>query len=181
MRKKLQKKANVYKETAWKKVIVCCECSMNGGKKKMYGPHLTLDMYGCEKKKLESVDFVSKFLDGLPKKIGMTKIIPPYVFRYEGIKPEDWGVSGIVLIAESHISIHTYPEKNYASFDVFSCKEFDIKKVEQMVVEMFDAKTYEKNSFERGRHFPKGKVRNKQLLAMQRVQRKAVEEVKVKK
>ncbi|MFH0927753.1 MAG: S-adenosylmethionine decarboxylase, partial [Candidatus Micrarchaeota archaeon] len=79
----------------------------------MYGPHLTMDMYGCDKERLSSVEFVSKFLDGLPAKIGMTKIIPPYVFKYEGIKPEDWGVSGIVLIAESHIAIHTYPEKNY--------------------------------------------------------------------
>jgi len=132
-----------------------------------------LDMYGCDRSKLESVEYVAKFLDGLPAKIGMTKIIPPYTFRYEGIKPEDWGVSGIVLIAESHIAIHTYPEKNYASFDAFSCKEFDANKVAEMVVKTFGAKTYEKNSFERGKHFPKDAKRNRQIMAMQRMQKQA--------
>ncbi len=134
----------------------------------MYGPHLTMDMYGCDKSKLSSVQIVSQFLSGLPNKIGMTKIIPPYVFEYRGIKPEDWGVSGIVLIAESHISIHTYPEKNYASFDAFSCKEFDTEQVAKIVAEMFGAKTYEKNTFERGKHFPKQPERNRQIMAMQR-------------
>ena len=137
----------------------------------MYGPHLTMDMYGCDKRKLSSVQVVSQFLDGLPAKIGMTKIIPPYVFEYRGIKPEDWGVSGVVLIAESHIAIHTYPEKNYASFDVFSCNEFDADLVAKIVVEMFGAKTYERNNFERGKHFPKEVSRNRQIMAMQRNQK----------
>lgn len=137
----------------------------------MYGPHLTMDMYGCDKSKLSSVEAVSKFLDELPAKIEMTKIIPPYVFKYSGIKPEDWGVSGIVLIAESHIAIHTYPDKNYASFDAFSCKDFDTEMVAKIVMEAFGAKTYEKNTFERGKHFPKEMGRNHQIMAMQRVQK----------
>ena len=50
---------------------------------------------------------------------GDSKIMPPYVFRYHGEVPEDWGVSGVVLIAESHISIHTFPDKGYLSLDIF--------------------------------------------------------------
>ena len=137
----------------------------------MYGPHLTMDMYGCDKSKLTKVQVVSEFLDRLPAEIGMTKIIPPYVFEYRGVKPEDWGVSGIVLIAESHIAIHTYPEKNYASFDAFSCKEFDANKVAKIVAQTFGAKTYERADFERGKHFPREVGRNQQIMAMQRVQK----------
>jgi len=138
----------------------------------MYGPHLTLDMYGCEKDKLQSVNFIYEFLDGLPSKIGMRKILPPYVFKYDGgEKPEDWGISGIVLIAESHIAIHTYPEKNYASFDIFSCKDFDIYETAKMVIKIFGAKSYEKNYTQRGKHFPKQLDRNEQIMALQRIQK----------
>ena len=55
----------------------------------------------------------------------MTKIVPPQVYTYHGQKPGDWGVSGFVLIAESHISIHTFPDRGYVNIDIFSCKEFD--------------------------------------------------------
>ncbi|MDZ4245897.1 MAG: S-adenosylmethionine decarboxylase, partial [Dehalococcoidia bacterium] len=54
---------------------------------------------------------------------------PPYVFRYIGEKPEDWGISGLVLIAESHISIHTFVDRSLINIDVFSCKAFDAKQV----------------------------------------------------
>src|SRR5258706_2803940 len=90
-----------------------------------FGPHLMLDGYGCDKKKLQDLNLIYRILDELPSRIGMTKIMPPYVFKYSGLRPEDWGLSGFVLIAESHISIHTFPEKNFISVDIFSCKEFD--------------------------------------------------------
>ena len=55
----------------------------------------------------------------------MTAISEPYVTVYRGEKPEDWGVTGFVIIAESHIAIHTYPERGMVWADVFSCKDFD--------------------------------------------------------
>ena len=134
----------------------------------MFGPHLTMDMYGCNKKKLKDVNVVYSFLDELPPIIGMTKIMPPYTFSYSGLKPEDWGVSGIVLIAESHISIHTFPEKNYASVDIFSCKEFDVESAADIIASRFEAKTYEKNFLTRGRHFPKDIMRNRQAIELER-------------
>jgi len=134
----------------------------------MFGPHLTLDMYGCNKKKLKDVNFVYSFLNEMPEMVGMTKIMPPYVFAYSGLKPEDCGVSGIVLIAESHIAVHTFQEKFYASADIFSCKEFDTETAADIITSRFEAKTYEKNFFMRGRHFPKDIGRNRQMLELQR-------------
>ena len=57
--------------------------------------------------------------------IGMTKMVTPQVYTYRGRVPEDWGVSGFVLIAESHISVHTFPHRSYVNIDIFSCKTFD--------------------------------------------------------
>ncbi|MFH1095551.1 MAG: adenosylmethionine decarboxylase [Candidatus Micrarchaeota archaeon] len=140
----------------------------------MFGPHLTMDLYGCNKKKLKDVGFVYNFLDEMPGLVGMTKIMPPYTFQYNGVKPEDWGVSGIVLIAESHISIHTFPEKGFASVDIFSCKDFDTEAACDIIVSKLGAKTYEKNFFQRGRHFPKDIWRNGQIMTMAREQKQAM-------
>ena len=90
--------------------------------------HLIVDGYGGDSQKLRDMDQTYQLLDGYPSEIGMTKISPPYVFRYVGTKPEDWGVSGFVLIAESHISIHTFPDRGYVNVDIFSCKLFDAQK-----------------------------------------------------
>ena len=87
--------------------------------------HLVVDGYGADPKKLQDEDLVYRFLDEYPDAIGMTKMIPPQVYTYRGRTPEDWGLSGFVLIAESHISVHTFPDRRYVNIDVFSCKEFD--------------------------------------------------------
>ncbi len=87
--------------------------------------HLILDGLGGDEAKLGDEAVVSSFLDRYPAKIGMTKISSPHVYTYRGAKAEDWGVSGFVLIAESHISIHTFPFRGYINVDIFSCKEFD--------------------------------------------------------
>jgi S-adenosylmethionine/arginine decarboxylase-like enzyme len=84
--------------------------------------HVTIDGYGGDPQKLADENLVSAFLDSCPDKIGMTKIAPPHVCSYVGAKPQDWGLTGFVLIAESHISVHTFPEHKYGWIDIFSCK-----------------------------------------------------------
>src|SRR4030042_2693925 len=88
--------------------------------------HLIVDGYEVDRGKMKDLEQVYELLDRSPSQIGMTKIAPPYVFRYVGSKPQDWGISGFVLIAESHISIHTFPEHSYVNIDIFSCKDFDV-------------------------------------------------------
>jgi len=91
--------------------------------------HLAIDGYGRDPHVLEDEVLVRQLLDSYPAEIGMTKICEPVVLRYVGTKPEDWGVSGFVMIAESHISIHTFVERCFVNIDVFSCKEFDADRV----------------------------------------------------
>jgi len=107
--------------------------------------HLIIDGFGANPRLLEDEELIYKLLDDYPSEIEMTKVAPPYVFRYVGSKPEDWGISGFVLIAESHISIHTFPEKRYINIDIFSCKEFDPERVSrdlQARFEIAEAKCY---------------------------------------
>jgi len=122
----------------------------------MFGPHLILEAYGCPKEKLADMAGLAKMLDSYPTKLDMNKIMPPYVFTYnDGTVEEDWGVSGVVLIAESHISIHTFPEKGFAALDIFSCKDFDVEKAIEFFCEQYEPAGYEKQLLMRGREFPR--------------------------
>ena len=101
------------------------------------GSHLMIDAYDCDERLLSDVNHVTEFLKTLPKIIDMTIIMPPKVMDYKAAIPEDDGVTGFTVIAESHISIHTYPKRNFFAFDCFSCKEFDIKKAVKYIVNHF--------------------------------------------
>ena len=98
--------------------------------------HLTIDGYG-NKQIMQDEQFIYQLLDSYPAKIGMTKIQGPIVFRYVGAKPEDWGISGLVFIAESHISLHTYVERNYINIDIFSCRDFNAEQVVRDFIDQF--------------------------------------------
>lgn len=98
--------------------------------------HLIIDGYGSNSKLLQDEEYICQLLDSYPSRIRMTKISAPTVFRYVGSKPEDWGISGLVFIAESHISIHTFVERCYVNIDIFSCKDFD---AEQAIRDFRDA------------------------------------------
>ena len=99
--------------------------------------HLIIEGRGGDWHKLQDLPALYELLDTLPGRINMTKIMPPIVTRYVGVTPEDWGISGFVMIAESHISVHTFPERGEVSIDVFSCKEFDPAKACDNLIEAF--------------------------------------------
>ena len=87
--------------------------------------HLIIDGYGGDVEKMWDLELVRDFLTDYPSNLGMTRITEPKVLEYNGPKVEDAGVSGFVIIAESHISIHTFPHREYVNIDIFSCKSFD--------------------------------------------------------
>ena len=133
-----------------------------------FGKHLMLDGYECNRERLEDISLIYNFLSEYPAEIGMTKIMPPYVFRYDAKNPRDWGISGFVLIAESHISIHTFPEKNYLSLDIFSCKEFEAEQAISYVSKLFAVQKSEVKLQDRGLEFPKNVRRSTHIVQEER-------------
>jgi S-adenosylmethionine decarboxylase len=61
----------------------------------------------------------------------------------------------MVVIAESHITFHSFTEKDYFFFDVFSCKHFEVDAVVEMVREAFGVQHIERHDALRGRDFPR--------------------------
>ena len=109
-----------------------------------------LDCRQCDVAKISDPTRIYDFLNGLPDRIGMTRIAPPYVFPYAGNDPTLVGITGMVLIAESHISIHSFTERSYAFLDCFSCKPFDPEPVVQWTIETFGVQAFDQHLQIRG-------------------------------
>ena len=120
-----------------------------------FGPHLTLDLKGCPREVLENYKLHFDYLKKLPEMIGMTPITQPYVFPYSGLVAEDKGITGIVIIAESHLSIHSFEDKGYTFIDMFSCKDFDVDAAIKYTIELFKPQSYDMNLVKRGKDFPR--------------------------
>ena len=99
--------------------------------------HLIVDGYYCNQQALSDSKGLMNFLGTFPEIISMNAISEPQVQEYHGSKSEDWGLSGFVLIAESHISVHTFPEKNFVNVDIFSCKTFDVYSSVEVIKKQF--------------------------------------------
>src|SRR3990172_4687229 len=112
--------------------------------------HLIIDGYGADAAVLRDPEAIYGFLDTYPDAIGMTKITLPHVYSYAGQRPEDVGISGFVLIAESHISVHTFPQRRYVNIDVFSCKSFDAQRALNELRQLFSLETVRSWTLDRG-------------------------------
>jgi S-adenosylmethionine decarboxylase len=135
----------------------------------MYGPHLILEGYDSPRSKLSSVGYIYRTLDEFPALIGMTKIMPPHVQKHLTPGNPSWGVSGFVIIAESHIALHTYPELGFFAMDVFSCKEFDVEKAVKFAVKRFGPTRYDHKLLNRGEDYPKDIGESGRLVGMDRL------------
>ncbi len=118
----------------------------------LFGTHWTLDGYGASAQALNNMDLVFSALNDLPEILDMHKIITPYVIRFDGNDKKDaGGYSGFVMIAESHISIHTFPEKGFITIDVYTCQgDLDTKTCRAYFGKIFGIKKFEENVLQRG-------------------------------
>ena len=81
----------------------------------MVGKHCILELYDCNHSKLDDETFLRHTITTAAQRAGAT-LLNLITHRFE---PQ--GVTGLALLAESHISIHTWPENGYAAVDVFTC------------------------------------------------------------
>jgi S-adenosylmethionine decarboxylase proenzyme len=85
------------------------------------GTHLIIDYYDCKSEGLDNPEHVQHVIEAAAKEMGAT-IVASNFHHFSPL-----GVSGVLVIAESHITIHTWPEHNYAAIDIFYCGKLDIE------------------------------------------------------
>jgi S-adenosylmethionine decarboxylase proenzyme, Bacillus form len=82
---------------------------------KTLGLHILADLYGVDFEKIDHVEDVKALLEGAVKYANLSKLSS----HFHQFNPH--GATGVILLEESHISIHTWPEHGYAAIDVYTC------------------------------------------------------------
>ncbi|MEM8602769.1 MAG: adenosylmethionine decarboxylase [Cyanobacteria bacterium P01_H01_bin.121] len=81
------------------------------------GKHCILELSGCPRSLLDDAEFIKQSLQAAAQ-VARSTLLGEIVHKFN---PQ--GVTAIALLAESHISVHTWPERGYAAIDVFTCGE----------------------------------------------------------
>lgn len=124
-----------------------------------FGMHLMLDAYDCDPEILNDKNLVYRVLDVLPERIGMKKLMNPYVLFAEGNNKRDpGGWSGFVIIQESHLSLHTFIKRRFITADIYSCKKFDTEVAIKYFKKVFKTKDIECNVEDRGKKYPERNI-----------------------
>lgn len=97
------------------------------------GRHLLIELHGCEPSILDDSDTVKDLLIRAASLMCVT-VLGVLTHRFE---PQ--GVTAIVMIAESHLSIHTWPEYGYAAVDIFTCNGEIPDQVQSCIAEVLKA------------------------------------------
>ena len=107
------------------------------------GIHLLIDLYGASH--LNDMKHIEKTMLRCIKAAGAT-LLHIHLHPFE---PD--GVSGVAVLAESHISVHTWPENRFAAFDVFMCGNTKPELCIEIMREAFEAENVEVQEILRGK------------------------------
>jgi len=109
------------------------------------GRQILVEFYDCDEAKLNDIIFIEQAL------IQATKESRATIISHNFHKFSPYGVSGVVVIAESHVAIHTWPEYRYAAVDIFTCGDtIDPWLIQDKLKEMFNSGNVSSMEMKRG-------------------------------
>jgi S-adenosylmethionine decarboxylase len=109
------------------------------------GKHTLLEIYGCDATILADCAQVREIMLEAAR-CGHATIVNEIFHQFS---PQ--GVSGVVVIAESHLAIHTWPEHGYAAVDLFTCSDtIDVEQIEHYLATAFGSQRLQKIALDRG-------------------------------
>lgn len=126
-----------------------------------FGPHLFMRF--SPYRGPTTIDALFDILDNLPKKIGMTPIMRPYIVR-TATREGSHVLSAITMIAESHISLHIFPDSEEAFFDIFSCKFFRTEEVGAVLAQELGGNVTEQVLVSRGQRYRQLRTERPQVM-----------------
>lgn len=108
------------------------------------GAHMIIDLYGADR--LDDLSLIEHTLRRCVAAAGAT-LLHIHLHRFE----PNGGVSGVAVLAESHISIHSWPERKYAALDIFMCGKARPERCIEVLLEAFSPRRAEIQELLRGR------------------------------
>lgn len=121
-----------------------------------FGEHITIDGYGGDHDRLNDKEVVYSTLVELCDVLHMRPLMKPVILSAPDNHIKDpGGWSGFVIIAESHISIHTFPKRRFVSADVYTCQNgVDVDFIANYFKKKFKLKDVERHFIKRGTRYP---------------------------
>lgn len=110
------------------------------------GQHGLLDLYQCDSTLLKDEGRLKALLHEAAHEAGAT-VLGSHFHRFG----EEGGVTGVLLLAESHLSIHTWPEHGFAAVDAFICGSMRLERVRKLLTAALNAERSEWSVHARGR------------------------------
>ncbi len=108
------------------------------------GRHVIAELWECEFDKLNDINFIERtFVEAALKSGAEVREVVFHKFAPQG-------VSGVVIISESHLTIHSFPEHGYASIDVYTCGEIDPTIAAKYIADALGSQTREMTEISRG-------------------------------
>jgi S-adenosylmethionine decarboxylase len=122
--------------------------------KDVYGLHLMMRVSNVRNQAaLSDGENINRFLVELVHTLDMNVLAGPMVTEEAG-EPQKSGISGVIILYESHAAIHTYSNLREAFLDVFSCKPYDVTRVEGVMKRYFgEFEVVEQTTLGRGVHW----------------------------
>lgn len=108
------------------------------------GRHVHLDLYGLDPGRIAAPSHIAPHLRAAAQMMGAT-IVSEHCHAFS-----PFGVSGVVIIAESHLTIHTWPEHGYAAVDIFTCGVLDLDAGLRYLIEALSPTRHVLNFYDRG-------------------------------
>lgn len=129
---------------------------MGERKETHFGVHFMIDGYNAPKEALEDKEALLNMLKTLPKRMGMYALTEPLVVEVgPNNKKDPGGITGIVPIAESHISCHTFPGRGFVTIDVYTCQdELDTERFVEEFKNVFKFSDQDTHYIRRGTNYP---------------------------
>tara|TARA_R110000824_G_scaffold401771_1_gene615437 strand:- start:133627 stop:134013 length:387 start_codon:yes stop_codon:yes gene_type:complete len=121
-----------------------------------FGEHVTIDGYGGDYDLLNSKENLESCFAELLEIMQMHALTEPIIIEAPDNQIKDpGGWSGFVVIAESHIAIHTFPKRKFISADVYTCRNgMEIGPVKEYFTRKFGLVDIETNFIQRGLKYP---------------------------
>jgi S-adenosylmethionine decarboxylase len=121
-----------------------------------FGEHITIDGYGGNPDLLNDKELVLSTFTELLALLNMHALTTPLVVEaFDNELKDPGGWSGFVIIAESHIALHTFPKRRFISADVYTCQNgLDQELIKDYFAKKFELEEVETNFVIRGKKYP---------------------------
>ncbi len=116
--------------------------------------HFTMDGFGGHRSRFDDIRLIQELLEELPTRLGLTPAMPPMLLPYyNGVEPDDCGISGFVFLAGGHLTLHTFSFRECYFVDLVSPEVFDVREAQALLQNALPVRSVEVHTARRPKAF----------------------------